>query len=121
MNKREKIYLIAIIVLLGLLLAKSFYLDEYKPVTEDEILFREYVEKVIDDKFHGFFSRSKLIGYRIVSIKKVEDEGVSVIEVKSENEGEYKNAEIDGKYVAKIRKYLFHVLPYGEDKILSRK
>ncbi len=120
MSKREKIYLIAIIVLVGALVVKSFYLDVYKPVEEDEILFKEYVEKIIDEKFHGFFSRSKLIGYNIVSIKKLEDEGVSTIQVKSTKEGEYKNVEIEGKYVAKIRKYLFHVLPYGEDKILSR-
>lgn len=121
MNKREKIYLAIVILLLGVLVVKSFYLDDYKPVTKDEELFKEYAERLIDEKYHGFFNENKLIGIKIVNIKKLENEGVSTIEVQSENDNEYKSVEIEGKYEAKIRKYLFHILPYGQDKILSRK
>ncbi|WP_432667334.1 hypothetical protein R9X47_13205 [Wukongibacter baidiensis] len=120
MNKKEKIYLIAIIVLLGILVVKSLYLDEYKPVTEEEVMFKEYAEKIIDEKFNGFFSRNKLIRYKIVSIKKVDNTGVSIIQVKNQDEDEYKNVEIKGKYVARIRKYLFNILPFSQDKVLSR-
>jgi len=117
MNKREKIYVIIILILFGILLAKSFYFDEYKPVTEDEMLFKEYAQRLSHEKFKN----NKLVGFKVVSIKKLEDKGISIIEVKSGNDNEYENVEIQGKYMAKIRKYLFHFLPYGEDKILSRK
>ncbi len=120
MSKREKTYLVVIILLFGILLVKSLYLDEYKPAARDEELFKEYAEDLIDKKYHGFFRENKLIGIKIVNIKKLEDDGVSVIEVQSEDGEEYKTIEIQGKYEAKIRKYLFHIFPYSQDKILSR-
>lgn len=121
MNKREKIYLIVVIVLLGALMIKSFYFDEYKPVTKSEEIFKEYVEKVAEEKYEGFLYKNNLASFRVVSIKQIEDKGVSVIEVKNGNDNGYENVEIKGKYKAKIRKYLFYFLPYGEDKVLSRK
>lgn len=120
MSKREKIYLIAVIILLGALMLKSFYFDEYKPVTKDEEIFKEYVERLADEKYKGFSNKINLTSFRVVSIKKIESEGVSIIEVKNGNDNGYKNVEIKGKYKAKIRKYLLHFLPYGEDKVLSR-
>ncbi len=120
MNKKEKAYLAIVILLLGLLLVKTFYLDDYKPVTKDEELFKEYAERLINEKTNSFFKNNILIGRKIVNIKKLEDEGVSIIEVQSGNDNEYERVEIEGKYEAKVRKYLFHILPYGHDKILSR-
>lgn len=121
MNKREKIYLLAVIVLLGALMLKSFYLDEYHPVTKDEEIFKQYVERLADEKYKGYLYDNNLASFRVVGVKKIEDKGVSIIEVKSGNDNGYENLEIEGKYKAKIRKYLFHFLPYGEDKVLSRK
>lgn len=118
MNKREKIYIIVAIILFSFLLVKSFYLDEYKPLTEDEKLFKEYVETVVYDS--SFLNRNKLASFKVVSIEKLDNEGMSIIEVKSGNDNGYEKVEIKGKYKAKVRKYLFHFIPYGEDKILSR-
>lgn len=121
MNKKEKIYIMAIIVLLGALMLKSFYFDEYKPLTEDEEIFKEYVERIVDENYNGFLKKNNSVSYRVISIKKVDDEGVSIIQVKSGNDNNYERVEIEGKYKAKIRKYLFHFFPYGEDSVLSRK
>lgn len=120
MSKKEKAYVAIVILLLGILLVKSFYLDDYKPATKDEELFKEYAERLIDEKPHSFFKNNQLIGRKIVNIEKLEDDGVSIIEVQSGNDNEYESVEIEGKYEAKVRKYLFHILPYGHDKILSR-
>lgn len=121
MNKREKVYLIIIVLLLGALMLKSFYFDEYNPVTKDEKLFKEYVETLASKKYDGFLVNNKLISFKVVSIKKLENKGVSIIKVKNGNDNDYKKVEIQGKYKAKIRKYLLHILPYWEDKVLSKK
>ncbi|SKC87608.1 hypothetical protein [Maledivibacter halophilus] len=121
MNKREKSYLVVILLLIGALTFKSFYLDEYNPVTKDEKLFKEYAENLADEKYKGFLMDKKLASFRIVSIKKLDDEGISIIEIKNGNNSNYKEIQIKGKYRAKIRKYLFHFLPYREDKVFSRK
>ncbi|SHK42405.1 hypothetical protein [Paramaledivibacter caminithermalis] len=121
MNKKEKMYLIIVILLLVILIFKSFYLDEYKPLTKDEEIFKEYVEKIGYEKYKGFLYKNNLASFRVVSIKKIDDKGKSIIEKKNGNDNGYERVEIKGKYKAKIRKYLFHFLPYGEDGVLSRK
>ncbi|RKD26425.1 hypothetical protein SAMN02745883_02115 [Caminicella sporogenes DSM 14501] len=122
MNKREKMYVIVIIILLAILTVKSLFLDEFKPRTYEEKMFKEYVEKLTYKRYNNnFFMKKGLINFRVVSIKKIDDKGISIIEVKDENNNNYKQVKISGKYKAKIRKYVLHILPYGEDKVLSRK
>jgi hypothetical protein len=112
MNEREKTYLTIIIILLMALIIKSFYLDEVRPVTEEEKMFKDYVYRLVEEKHDGLLSKS---------IKKIENDGVSIIEVKDGENKSYKQVEIPGKYKAKVRKYLLHFIPYGEDTVLSRK
>jgi hypothetical protein len=121
MNEREKTYLTIIIILLMALIIKSFYLDEVRPVTEEEKMFKDYVYRLVEEKHDGLLSKSNIISYRVVSIKKIENDGVSIIEVKDGENNSYKLVEIPGKYKAKVRKYLLHFIPYGEDTVLSRK
>ena len=121
MSKREKIYSIAIVVLLVLLTVKSMVIDNYKPTTEDEQLFYTYASEIAQEQYDGFTYKYNISSYKIVSVKKIEDEGVSVLEVIDPITNEKVLEEIDGKYKAKIRKYLLWILPYGEDRIMSRK
>lgn len=120
MKKKEGIYLIVLAALIGILLVKSFYLDEYKPRTEDEELFKEYAQELAYKKYDGFLIKNNLVSLKVISIKKLEDEGISIIELKKGDDKGYETAEIAGKYGAKVRKYLFHFFPYGEIKVLSR-
>lgn len=121
MNKREKTYVIIIIFLLLALTVKTLFLDEVKNLTKEEEMFKEYVYKLIDEKYDNFFKRNNLITFRVVSIKKLAEEGTSIIEVKDGDNNIYKQVEIPGKYKARVRKYLFYIIPYGEDRVLSRK
>lgn len=121
MSKREKFYSVAIVVLLVLLAVKSMVIDNYKPTTQDEQLFYTYANEIAEEQYDGFTYKYHIASYKIVSIKKVEDKGVSVLEVVDPITNEKKLEEIDGKYKAKIRKYILWILPYGEDKIMSRK
>lgn len=119
MNGREKTYTIVIVVLLVILAAKSLVLDNYKPGTEDEKLFYNYASEIAQEEYTNFLYKNHIATYKIVGIKKLEDEGVSVLE--SVVNGKKELVEIQGKYKAKIRKYILWVLPFSEDKIMSRK
>ncbi len=121
MIKRERMYVYTIILLLIALFIKSFYFDEVQGLNNDEKLFKEYVEKIVDESYQGFLKDYNIIGYRVVKIEKVDTEGISLIKVKDGNYDKYKEVEINGKYRAKVRKYLFYLIPFGEDRVLSRK
>lgn len=121
MNKREKSYVVIIVILFITLIVKSIFLDGVKTKTKEEEMVKEYVERLIDEKYDNFFTRNGLINFKVVDIKKIDDEGISIIEVKDGNNNGYRQVEISGKYKAKVRKYLFYILPYGEDRVLTRK
>ncbi len=121
MSKKEKMYIYGVIILLIALIIKSVYLDEVKNLTIEEAMFKEHVSKIIEEEYKSFFTENNIIGFRIVKVKKIEDEGVSIIEVKDENTNTYKQTEISGVYKGKVRKYLFYLIPYGEFSVLSRK
>ncbi len=104
--KRDKIWVIALIILFFLLVIKSFFIDGYMPTKEEEP-FYHYVESIIKERYDGLFIKT-----RIVKIKKLtEKEKVYYYkDVKVKTEGEYK---------AKIRKYLFGLIPFSEETILE--
>lgn len=118
MNNKEKVYFIIAIILFVALGVKSFYFDEVKTTTKEEAMFKEYVYKLIEEKYNGFLSENNIRTFRVVKIKKISNEGTSIIQVKEDNK--YKEIEIKGKYKAKVRKYLFNIMPYGEKTISSR-
>ncbi|TCO75036.1 hypothetical protein EV214_110110 [Marinisporobacter balticus] len=109
-----------ILLLLVVLVTKSLFLDDVK-VIGDALVFKQFVEKSVDEeeKYNGFLKKHGVTTYKVVSIKKVEKEGTSSI-IAYDNAGKKGNAiEIQGAYVAKIRGYLFHVIPYKEFKVKS--
>lgn len=112
MNRREKILALVTVILLVLLIVKSFVIDPYHPKNEGEENFQSYVNELIEEKYSGGIY-DILVKIRIVDI-----------DVMSETEKEYRdeNDEIqkaDGTYKAKVRKYILGILPYSDERILE--
>ncbi|MCT4606239.1 MAG: hypothetical protein N4A64_09090 [Marinisporobacter sp.] len=119
MTKREKSMLMVILVLLVVLICKSLLLDGVQ-VTGDALLFKEFVEKTIktDEKHTNFLEKMGIANKKVVSIKKIHTKGTSSILVYEEGKG--KEMKISGAYQAKIRGYIFQVIPYKEFKVKSQ-
>lgn len=120
MNRKEKILLLVTLLLIAILFSKSFFLDEVKPKTEEELQFKQFVEKAIDEKMEGFLKRNNIVKYRVVSIEQVSQEGISRIEYLDEQGKKYIQGTIQGQYKAKVRGYFLHLIPYKEIRVLSR-
>lgn len=113
MIKREKIFLIAMLILLVILCVKSLWLDSYSPKNIAEEAFYEKVELIIDEKYTGW-----LFDYKIVTTK------ITKISEMTEGDKTYKDLngdiqETDGVYKAKVRKYIFWLLPFSEERLLE--
>ncbi|KXG74806.1 hypothetical protein [Thermotalea metallivorans] len=119
MEKKEKIYLYITLFLAMVLIVKSLFLDEVKDLKEDELKVKQFVERAVDEHYGGFFKEKNMVGYRVVSIKKVSNEGKSRIEYYDPEGKQYVQGEIQGKYQAKVRGYFLHVIPYKEFKVAT--
>lgn len=119
MGKKEKIYLYITLLLGAVLVVKSLFLDEVKDLKGDELKVKQFVEKAVDEHYGGFFKEKNIVGYRVVGIKKVSDEGESRIEYYDPEEKQYVQGEIQGKYQAKVRAYFLHIIPYKEFKVAT--
>lgn len=119
MNKREKTMLYAILVLFMIVSVKSLLLDEVKNLTDDEQKIKGFVEEAIEkeERYNGFLQEMHLANYRIVSIKKTDEEGSFPIVYYDEAQKKKIQENIAGKYVIKVRGYFLHVLPYKEFRI----
>ncbi len=111
MSKKDKLLIILLIVSLCALVMKSFVFDEYKPDIEAEIEFKEKIENILDNKEKFFVDT--ISSRRIVSIKVMSEDDKKV----ETEEGEEYIA--TGTYKAKVRRYLFGVLPFSEETILD--
>ncbi|AOT71146.1 hypothetical protein [Geosporobacter ferrireducens] len=120
MNKKEKILSLVTLLLVAVLFSKSFFLDEAKTKTEEELKFKQFVEKAVDEKVEGFLKRNNIVKYRVVSIEQISQEGISRIEYLDEQGKEYIQGTIQGQYRAKVRGYFLYLIPYKEIRVLSR-
>lgn len=94
MNKREKVYLLVIIIALSILTFKSLVLDDLDNLTENEAAIVEKVYVALDKEYDGF-----LYDYSILSVK--------IIKIQKEEEN----------HALTVRKYLLKVLPIYQYKI----
>ncbi|MEW9123858.1 MAG: hypothetical protein AB2421_14195 [Thermotaleaceae bacterium] len=120
MNRKENILILISVVLVIALLGKSFFLDEVRNIRGDELKFKQFVDKAVEEKMQGFMTKKGLIRYRVVAIEKLSDEGTSLIEYLNEEGTEYVEGSIEGQYQAKVRAYFLHVIPYKDIRVRSR-
>ena len=115
-RNKEKILIAVTLVLVCLLFVKSLFLDEVKPSNLEELKFKQFVEKRIEDGKEnlGLLSETKLTSFKVVKIQKVSKEGQSRVLYLDESSNTYTEGTIEGKYKAKVRGYVLYVLPYKE-------
>ncbi len=120
MKKKEKIMLYITLLLMVMLIFKSLYLDGVKNLTGDALKFQQFAEKAADERMQkSFLKKKKIANYKIVSLKKISNKGQSKVMYYDKARKEYVQEEISGKYMAKIRVYLFHIVPYKEFRVKS--
>jgi hypothetical protein len=113
MIKREKVFFVGMVILIVLLLIKSLLIDNYTPKNTSEEVFYDKVETIIDEKYNGW-----LFDYNIVTTK------ITKISEMTEGDKTYKDfdgkiQETEGVYKAKVRKYIFWILPFSDERILE--
>lgn len=99
LNSRERVLLIMIIiigvVLIGKSLIEGYTLSE--TASEGERSFYEWVEEKQTLEYSDGLYKNGVVSIKLISIKE---------RIKEEEEGEF--------YVAKLRKYLFKVIPFSD-------
>lgn len=116
-DKRERVYIVLVIVLTVILFAKSLLIDGYKPKNEEEIVFKAYIEKVLEKRYDNTVYDTVFFTYKIVGIGKVSETEARIVEHYDSEKKEKVSYELRGSYKAKVRKYFFGVLPIGQDTI----
>jgi len=113
MTKRDKVFVVGMLVLLLILCVKSLWIDNYTPKNDSEEAFYTKVENIIDERYTGW-----LYDYHLVTPK------ITKISEMSEGDKSYKDLEgnvktTEGVYKAKVRKYILWILPFSEERILE--
>jgi len=112
-GKREKNYMFAIVAMLLLLAVKSIFLDGVNDLNAEEKDFSQYVEQTIESSEKWALNKSDALSYKIVKIKKTNEEAATIIV----DENEKRSLEFSGHYTARVRKYILWILPYGDFSI----
>jgi len=112
-GKREKNYMFAIVAMLLLLAVKSIFLDGVNDLNAEEKDFSQYVEQTIESSEKWALNKSDALSYKIVKIKKTNEEAATIIV----DENEKSSLEFSGHYTARVRKYILWILPYGDFSI----
>lgn len=116
-DKRERIYIGTLLVLMGVLCVKSLWLDHYKPANEAEMLFMDQVEIALDERYQNPFYKYHILTYRIVGIGKISETEAKIVEHYDSEVDANVMLELKGSYKAKVRKYLLGLLPVGQETV----
>ncbi len=103
MSRRERGYVIAVVVLLVVLVIKSLVFDPVKLEEASELRFESWVEQKLDEKYDNFLFDYNLVVHRLVSVKEKKEEEEELL------------------YVGKVRRYLLGVVPFSEQYIKEKK
>jgi hypothetical protein len=113
MNRKERIGVSALVILILLLFVKSLFLDTYEPKNSEESIFYEEVSNILNEKESSWLYTYNIVKTRIVNIKPMSERERTV---KDDDGNTY---EVSGIYKAKVRKYIFGILPFSENTVLD--
>jgi len=116
-DKREKAYIVALVILVVILFVKSFWIDGYEPKNEEEVVFKAYIENVLEERFDHPLYNNHILTYKIVGIGKVSETEARIIEHYDPVKKEEVSYELRGSYKTQVRKYLLGLLPIGQDTV----
>jgi hypothetical protein len=112
MQNREKILLVVTIILALVLIFKSIVLDTYRPENEAESQFYEKISTIIEERYSGWVFDYKIVTTKIIDISEMTEKEKTV------KKGD-ETITVNGVYKAKVRKYVFYIIPFADDKILD--
>lgn len=116
-DKREKVYIVVVLVLIVILFAKSLLIDGYQPKNEEEVVFKAYIEKILEKRYDNTVYDTVFFNYKIVGIGKVSETEARIVEHYDPEKKEKVSYELKGSYKASVRKYLLGVMPIGQDTV----
>lgn len=117
LSKREKTYVGLVLLLLMVLVVKSFWLDAYRPQNEAETDYMKRVEQVLDERYDNVLYKRGVLVYRIVDLDEVTEKELEALRESSVAAGGNLAEQLDGSYKVKVRKYLAGLLPVGHETI----
>lgn len=110
-NRREKTMVVMVVLLLICLIIKSLVLDGVKNLSPDEQKFKDFVEYSVSEQYDGFLENSGILIYRVYGIDVADKDQKSILRYKEPSTGEMVELTQGVQYSAKVRGYLFWVLP----------
>ncbi len=120
MNSRAKAMLIATVLLCTLLVTKSLWIDPVGPLEGDYLKYKNYALNIAPYQPGILIVKSPVIDYKVVSVKKISNSGITNITYIDEN-GEWVEETLEGEYKARVRTYLLSVLPFRDIQIRGGK
>jgi len=112
MSRQDKGMIIITVVLLMILIFKSFYFDPIDAQQGEEALFHQYALEVAPIVHQPLIFRKPIVVYRMTSLKHDPQGENTIIYTFQEEIAE--EITLEGTYVGRIKIYLLGVLPYRE-------
>ena len=119
-NNIEKSMIIVIAALILILLIKTFAFDGVRNLSNDEKIFKTFVEYSIAEQFKGPLVDYGVVSYKIVDIYMAEENVTSLLRYKDIETGEMIETTLDGRYNAKVKKMILFIFPLKEFSITSQ-
>ena len=117
MKATEKKMMMALIILLIGLSAKSFLMDPYRAESELTADYAEFAKMMAPFKQQTMLDRMKVLTYRTVKVEQVHEGGDTYIVALDPDADEMIDKQLPGSYEARVRAYLLWVIPLRDVQI----
>jgi len=108
--------LYATILIFVLLTVKSIWIDPVKDIQGEAKEYYDFIVEANEENYKGLL-KPPIIAYKVVDIYHNPSEEDTIILEWDSQEGQWEETSLQGKYGAKIKAYLFHILPYKQFKV----
>lgn len=120
MNPREKSMLIVTVMLVIILIVKSFIFDEVKNLSGEEKMFKDFVEYSVAQEYDGILQQYNIITYRVFDIFVADEAQNPIIRYKDPKTGEDKEEILSVRYTGRVRAYILGLLPFKQFSVTAQ-
>jgi hypothetical protein len=110
-KSREKAMAILLVVAIIVLIVKSTFLDEVKNLTAEEQIFKNFVDYSVEEEYSGFLLDKGIVTYRVFDLYMANPDEKAILRYEDKETGKMIEITQEGRYNARVRGYLFWVLP----------
>lgn len=111
MDKRARNMVIATIVLFMILVVKSLWFDPVENLEGDLEKYKEYAYQTVLYERSGLLGKSGLLTYRVIDVAQESQKGATEVKYQNEINRKWNTDVLPGQYYAKVRAYVFYILP----------